>query len=160
MRQALLCAAANSAPPRVLIADDCELSRGLLRRLLMRRGYFVDEAANGAAALDTVEKFEPDIVLLDLRLPDIDGSEVLRQLRRSHDSIALPIIMISAEHDGEIIAACLSLGADDFVPKPMHWATLRVRVETHLERSMAQAQVAAMRAQLSLLASVRAEGVE
>lgn len=160
MGRALLCAAATMAPPRILIADDCELSRGLLRRLLMRRGYFVDEATNGAAALDTVEKFEPDIVLLDLRLPDIDGSEVLRQLRREHTSTALPIIMISAEHDGEIIAACLSLGADDFVTKPMHWPTLRVRVETHLERAMAQAQAAAIRAQLSVLAGRQVETVD
>jgi DNA-binding response OmpR family regulator len=119
--------------PRILVCDDNELSRGLMRRMLSRRGYLVEEAMDGSAAIEAVEQCPPDLVLLDLRLPDVDGSEVLRQLRCDHDANELPIIMVSAEHDGEIVAGCLSLGACDYVTKPIHAGVLYARITTHLD---------------------------
>jgi DNA-binding response OmpR family regulator len=119
--------------PRILICDDNEMGRGLLRRMLMRRGYLVEEAIDGAAAIQAVEQCPPDLVLLDLRLPDLDGSEVLRQLRCDHNASQLPIIMVSAEHDGEVVAGCLSLGACDYVTKPIHAGILYARIATHLD---------------------------
>jgi DNA-binding response OmpR family regulator len=119
--------------PRILVCDDNELGRGLLKRMLVRRGYAVEEAIDGASAIEAIQNCPPDLVLLDLRLPDLDGSEVLRQLRSDHDANALPIIMVSAEHDGEVVAGCLSLGACDYVTKPVHAGILYARITTHLD---------------------------
>ena len=119
--------------PRILVCDDNELGRGLLGRMLTRRGYLVEEAIDGEAAIEAVEHCPPDLVLLDLRLPDLDGSEVLRQLRCDHDANQLPIIMVSAEHDGEGVASCLSLGACDYITKPIHSGILYARIATHLD---------------------------
>lgn len=132
MGSAISCAAQHWAPPRILVTDDSEVARALFRRLLTRRGYIVEEAATGAAALEAVDADPPDLMLLDLRLPDIDGSEVLRQLRTERDLDALPTIMISGELDGEVAAACLDLGANDFLMKPVLGALLYARVETFL----------------------------
>jgi DNA-binding response OmpR family regulator len=119
--------------PRILICDDNEMGCGLLRRMLTRRGYQVEEAIDGASAIEAVEKCPPDLVLLDLRLPDLDGAEVLRQLRCDHDANELPIIMGSAEHDGEVVAGCLALGACDYVTKPIHAGVLYARIAPHLD---------------------------
>jgi DNA-binding response OmpR family regulator len=123
--------------PRILICDDNEMGRALLRRVLSRRGYLIDEAIDGCSALEAVERGMPDMVLLDLRLPDLDGAEVLRQLRCDHDSTQLPVIMVSAEHDGEVVAGCLSLGASDYITKPVPAATLCARVAAHLDAHFA-----------------------
>jgi DNA-binding response OmpR family regulator len=126
--------------PRILVCDDNELGRGLLKRLLVRRGYVVDEAIDGRSTIEAVERWGPDLLLLDLRLPDLDGSEVLRQLRRDHDVNQLPIIMVSAEHDGEVMAGCLFLGACDFVTKPIQAHVLYARIATHLDLHFADAR--------------------
>jgi CheY-like chemotaxis protein len=70
-------AALETVTPRILICDDNEMGRHLLRRMLTRRGYLVEEAIDGEEAIEAVERRPPDLVLLDLRLPDLDGSEVL-----------------------------------------------------------------------------------
>jgi adenylate cyclase len=119
--------------PRILICDDNEMGRELVKRMLIRRGYLVEEASNGEAAIEAVERCPPNLVLLDLRLPDIDGSEVLRQLRCDFDANDLPIIMVSAEHDGEVVAGCLSLGACDYVTKPIHAGVLYRRIAAQLD---------------------------
>jgi DNA-binding response OmpR family regulator len=125
------------ATPRILVCDDNELGRELLKRMLLRRGYHVEEAADGVSAIEAVALCPPDLVLLDLRLPDLDGSDVLRQLRCDHDASQLPIIMVSAEHDGEVVAGCLSLGACDYVTKPIHAGILYARIATHLDAHFA-----------------------
>jgi DNA-binding response OmpR family regulator len=135
----LASAAAEVAAPRILICDDNEVGRALLRRLLMRRGYLVEEAADGSSAIAAIEESAPDMVLLDLRLPDLDGAEVLRQLRCEHNATELPIIMVSAEDDGEVVAGCLSLGASDYVAKPIHAGLLYARIATHLDLHFASA---------------------
>jgi DNA-binding response OmpR family regulator len=124
--------ALHTLAPRILVCDDNEMGRRLLRRMLTRRGYLVEEAIDGEEAIEAVERCAPDLLLLDLRLPDLDGSEVLRQLRCDRDAHALPIIMVSAEHDGEVVAGCLALGACDYVTKPVHAGILCARIATHL----------------------------
>jgi DNA-binding response OmpR family regulator len=127
------------APPRILVCDDNEMGRVLLRRMLSRRGYVVEEAVDGKSTIEAVERRPPDLVLLDLRLPDIDGSEVLRQLRRDRDVNELPIIMVSAEHDGDVVAGCFFLGACDYVTKPIHAGILYARIATYLDLHFAHA---------------------
>ncbi len=139
MGQALMRSIGLDAPTHILVADDSEVSRALLKRLLIRSGYVAREAEDAMAALRAVEDFPPDLLLLDLRLPDMDGSTVLGYLRAKFDPIQLPIIMVSAEWDGEVIAGCLAVGANDYVTKPIHWPTLRARIQTHLGVHVGQA---------------------
>ena len=150
MAQALLNSARYDAPQHVLVADDSEVSRALMRRLLTRNGYVAHEAENGENTLRIAEQFPPDLLLLDLRLPDIDGSTVLGYLRAKFDPIQLPIIMVSAEDDGEVIAGCLSIGANDYVTKPIHWPTLKARIQTHLGVHVGHALLAAERRRAEL----------
>ncbi len=140
MGQALLAAACAQTPPTVLVVDDNETARALFRRLLTRRGYVVYEAADGAAALEQTAFEQPDLILLDLRLPDIDGAEVLRQLRIEHDAEELPILMVSGERDGEVAAGCVSLGANDFLMKPVFPAVLYARMSTFVAIRSARAE--------------------
>ncbi|HVY85290.1 MAG TPA: response regulator [Caulobacterales bacterium] len=128
-------------PPRVLIADDNDANRGILSRLLGRRGYSVFEAESGERALDMIDEVAPDMVLLDLNMPDLSGIEILRQIRRTQDSSMLPVIMVTAEHDNEMIARCLGAGANDYVTKPVQWAVLQARIETHLSLHRAHAEL-------------------
>ena len=143
MGQALPIANNARRPPLVLVADDNDVSRALLRRLLIREGYGVRLAHDGKSTIETVRRRKPNLVLLDLRMPDLDGSSVLMRLREDHDSISLPIIMISADNDGEVVAACLGMGANDFVAKPIHWPTLRARMQTHLRLQAARSALSA-----------------
>ena len=119
-------------PPLILIADDLDVSRALLRRILVRIGFRTLLAGDGEHAITLCQRRRPNLILLDLRLPGIDGAAVLSHLRLEFDPVTLPIIMVSAEHDGEVVAACLGLGANDFVTKPIYVPTLRARIETHL----------------------------
>jgi len=146
MGQALLQAGVAIAPAAILIVDDSETARAVYKRLLLRRGYEVLEAEDGAGALERVEADHPDLVLLDLRLPDIDGAEVLRQLRANYDSAALPIVMVSGEHDGEVAAACVNLGADEFLVKPVFPAVLYARISTFIATASARAEAQRSRA--------------
>lgn len=143
-------------PPRILVVDDVEIDRGILARLLCKRGFAIAQAHSGAAAIEHVENDAPDLVLLDIRMPDLSGVEVLRQLRRNHDACALPIIMVTAEDDSSVVAECLSAGANDYVTKPVQWAILQARIITHLGLHNAHAQLLRDRARLEAVVSARA----
>lgn len=142
MGHAMPCAESAHAPATILVADDAEMNRELYRRLLGRSGYNVLEARDGAEALEAIERTPPALVLLDLRMPEIDGVEVLRHLRRSHDQIALPIIIVTGAGETELAARCLEDGANDYVTKPIVWSVLRARVEAHLLVRAARAELA------------------
>jgi len=124
--------AAASAPQHILVADDSEDNRILLRRLLTRCGYEVTEVKDGVETLKAVERDAPDLILLDLRMPELDGEEALRQLRRTYDSNVLPIIIVTAEQDSNVAVDCLEAGANDYVTKPFAWPVLRARISTYL----------------------------
>ena len=119
-------------PPLILIADDSDISRALLRRQLIREGFRTLFAEDGARAISLAERRRPHLLLLDLRLPDIDGDAVIAHLREEFSAVELPIIVVSGEHDGEVVAGCLTLGANDYVTKPIHFPTLQARMHTHL----------------------------
>jgi CheY-like chemotaxis protein len=118
---------------RVLICDNSERERTALRRVLKGERYLVEEAADGRSALAAVARARPDLILLELRLPDIDGSEVLDALRAEHDERALPIIVLSAERDGEVAAGCLALGANAYLTRPIRPGALLASAATQLE---------------------------
>jgi two-component system KDP operon response regulator KdpE len=119
--------------PSVLVVDDEPAIRRLLRTSLATQGWRVVEAANGAAALAAVAAAAPDVVLLDLGLPDIDGMEVLRRLRAAS---AVPVVVLTAREDERAKVAALDGGADDYVTKPFGTAELVARLRTALRHRL------------------------
>lgn len=118
------------AKPRVLIVDDEPQIRRVLRPSLIASGYEVQEAASGHDALTQFSEYAPDLVILDLGLPDIDGKEALRKLRLM--TTKTPVIILSArERESEKIAA-LDLGANDYVEKPFAMGELLARMRAAL----------------------------
>lgn len=115
---------------RILVVDDQSLMRDHIQRLLEREGYLLRFAESGHSALNIIETFSPDLVLLDVRLPDIDGYEVCRRIRATAATADLPIIMVTAFDDSDSRLKGLEAGADDFIPKPYDSIELRARVRT------------------------------
>jgi DNA-binding response OmpR family regulator len=109
----------------VLIVDDDDGIRASLRLALEDNGYAVDEAADGEAALGKVKAQPPDVVILDLMLPGMDGFECCRQLRRTSD---VPVLIVSARGDSHDVVAGLEAGADDYIRKPFDVPELTARV--------------------------------
>lgn len=102
----------------ILVVDDESDVRDLLSKFLTRRGYEVDTASDGKAALDAVRESQPDIVLLDIRLPKVDGLTVLERLREEEQPVA--IITMSGIADEDTARRSLELGAADFITKPFN----------------------------------------
>lgn len=137
---------ASSAPQRsarILVIDDEEQIRRALRSVLQARHYTVELAADGAEGLECAADHAPDLVILDLTLPDMSGLEVAENLRAWY---AGPIIVLSVrDSDADKIAA-LDLGADDYLTKPFSSGELLARIRAHLRRaSGADASVAEIR---------------
>jgi len=122
----------DASAARILVVDDEESIRTLLAFPLRRDGHEVVTASSGPEALERFETLRPDLVLLDVMLPGIDGVEVCRRLRRQS---AVPIIMLSARGEELDRVAGLEAGADDYVTKPFSVRELRSRVRAALRRA-------------------------
>ena len=118
--------------PRILVVDDDESIRTLLRRLLTTEGYAVDEAPDGLTALGKVASHPPDLLLLDVMMPDLDGLEVLEGLRRTSD---VPVILLTAKGGEADRVLGFRFGADDYVVKPFSSAELIGRIAAVLRRT-------------------------
>ncbi|HEX9124519.1 MAG TPA: response regulator transcription factor [Actinomycetota bacterium] len=116
----------------ILVVDDERKIRDLVRSYLEREGYAVLVADSGQQALETLERAHPELVVLDLMLPDLSGEEIARTVR-SHSNV--PIIMLTAKASEEDRVAGLRLGADDYLVKPFSPRELVARVEAVLRRS-------------------------
>lgn len=119
---------------RILIVEDEEDIRELIRYNLDREGFDVIAAATGEEALVAARARRPDLVLLDLMLPGIQGLEVCRRLRSGPETAGVPIIMVTAKGEEADIVAGLEMGADDFVTKPFSPRELTARVRSVLRR--------------------------
>ena len=128
---------AGEAPPRVLVVDDVPDNREILTRRLTRRGFEVTEAGGGVEALEILGREEIDIVLLDIMMPDLDGTEVVRSVRETRGATELPIIMVSAKSQSEDVAQSLELGANDYVTKPVDFTIALARIRSQLDRKRA-----------------------
>jgi two-component system KDP operon response regulator KdpE len=115
--------------PRILVVDDEPQLRFALKRYLESQGYSVREAEDGAGALREFGAFKPDVVLLDLMLPDINGDEVCREIRKTHET---PVVVLSAQGDEKAKVRALDEGADDYLTKPFGMAELAARVRVAL----------------------------
>ena len=117
------------APSTILVVDDVPQNVRLLEAVLSANGYRVTAASSGAEALEKVRAELPDLVLLDIQMPELDGYEVCRRLRADPRSEFLPVVMITSS-DSEVRVSALEVGADDFVAKPFDQQELLVRVRS------------------------------
>ena len=122
--------------PTVLIVEDDQETRQALVRDLAARGYRIDEAGDGASAMRRWEMHRPDIVLLDLGLPDLDGIQVVRRIRREATT---PIVILSGRYEEREKVEALELGADDYVTKPFSVEELNARLHVALRRAVGPA---------------------
>ena len=120
---------------KILVVDDEERIVRFIRLNLEQDGFQVEEAFNGKQAMESLRKTLPDLILLDVMLPDLDGFEVLRMVRENHD---LPIIMLTAKTEEDDRVRGLELGADDYVTKPFSPRELVSRVRAVLRRTDSQ----------------------
>jgi two-component system, OmpR family, KDP operon response regulator KdpE len=120
------------AGPTVLVVEDDDETRAALRRALTTRGYRVAEAGDGGSALLHWERHRPDVVLLDLGLPDMDGLAIVRRIRREATT---PIVILSARHEERQKVEALERGADDYVTKPFGVDELSVRLRVALRHA-------------------------
>jgi two-component system, NtrC family, response regulator AtoC len=132
------------ASDKILVVDDERLVRWSLRQKCEEWGYQVLEADAGEPALKLAQNESPDLVLLDVRLPDLSGLEVLEQLRRNGDARA--VIMITADPQLDDVKAALKLGAYDFVGKPLDFDELHVAIKNALETTRLRSEVQTLRA--------------
>jgi type II secretory ATPase GspE/PulE/Tfp pilus assembly ATPase PilB-like protein/ActR/RegA family two-component response regulator len=119
---------------KVLLVDDEDSLRKVLKDLLERDGYEVAEARDGVQALDQVDRVGPDIIVLDLNLPALDGYGVLSQLRSRPATAGIPVIVLTAKGDEDNEVRVFELGADDFLQKPFRARALSARLEAVLGR--------------------------
>jgi cyclic di-GMP phosphodiesterase len=120
----------SSSPARVLVVDDIAGNVNLLRALLERDGYAVVTAASGADALDSLADTQPDLVLLDVMMPGIDGFETCRRLKASPRMRLVPVVLVTALYGSDDRIKGIDAGADDFLTKPFNPHELSARVRS------------------------------
>lgn len=123
------------AGKEILIVEDDEDVMELIRYNLAKEGFNCDAAYNGQEALKKAQEMLPDLVLLDLMLPEVDGLEVCKRLKSSPQTEHIPIVMVTAKSDEADIVTGLELGADDYITKPFSPKVLVARVRAVLRRT-------------------------
>jgi phosphoserine phosphatase RsbU/P len=126
--------AASSRGGRLLVVDDQPDNREVLSRRLLRDGYAVETARDGVEALEMVRRERFDLVLLDAMMPELDGYQVLAEMKRDEALRHIPVIMISADNELDSVIRCIKLGAEDHLPKPFNVTLLRARIGASLEK--------------------------
>jgi two-component system, sensor histidine kinase and response regulator len=116
----------------ILVVDDEPDNFDVIEALLTDRDYALHYASHGQEAIASLDKFDPDVILLDVMMPDMDGFEVCQRIKAMPQWQAVPIIMVTALASKEDLSRCLSAGADDFVSKPVNSVELRARVQSML----------------------------
>ena len=123
------------AGERILVVEDESAIVDIVCRALRRHGYETESAGDGDAALDKAATLRPDLVILDLMLPKMDGWEVCRRLRATPETASTPVIMLTARRDERDVLEGLEIGADDYIKKPFSLAELVARVRALLRRT-------------------------
>ena len=118
---------------KILIVDDEEPNRKLLSRLLTCEQYTLSTSGNGKEALELARLINPDLILLDVLMPELDGVETCRTLKNTEGTSQIPVIMLTAHPDKDTKLRCLSAGANDFLAKPVDTVELQLRVSNLLE---------------------------
>jgi CheY-like chemotaxis protein len=119
---------------KILLVEDNEMNRDMLSRRLMRREFEVVMAGDGAQAIEMARSEEPDLILMDLSLPVMDGWEATRQLKAADDTRAIPIIALTAHAMSGDREKAIEAGADDYDSKPIEFPRLLSKIEALLEK--------------------------
>lgn len=141
---------------KILIVDDVADNVKLLSYDLADEGYETITAFRGAQALELAKKERPDLVLLDIMMPEMDGIEVCRRMKADPDLRAIPVIMVSAKGESDAIIEGLSVGAHDYIAKPFEWPIVAARVASALRIKKAHDTIIEMNANLEM-AKLQAE---
>ncbi len=123
--------------PCIMVVDDDEAILRLLTRTLEPEGYRVVPVADGQSALALMEECQPDLLILDIMMPGLNGLQVLSRLRQRSD---VPVIMLTAKQEDTVVQAALIAGADDYVKKPFHTKELLARIRAKLRRTAPEGQ--------------------
>ena len=144
-------------PPRILAVDDVPENLAIVRMRLEAHGYEVVTAADGEEALARVREIEPDLVLLDIMMPKLDGISALKQLKQDSSLRFVPVILLTAKADKSDVVAGLEAGGDDYMTKPLDQAALIARVRSMLRikalHDLVQEQAAKLQQQTEQLAA-------
>jgi len=120
-------------PETIVVVDDTDVTAEILRRYLVADGYHVEVAADGPSGLETIRRVSPDLVLLDVMMPGMDGFEVCRQIRSDPATRLTPVVLVTTLDSRDDRIAGVEAGADDFLTKPIDVELLRARVKALLE---------------------------
>ncbi len=143
---------APERPTTILVVEDDAASRGLLRSLLEREGYSAMVEADGESGLRVAREHEPDVVLLDIGLPGLDGLQVTRKLRQTAATRTIPIILLTGRTSLEDVAEGLDAGADDFISKPFRRPELLARIRSAVRMRQAILSMETVRSVVAALA--------
>lgn len=122
------------ATPSILIVDDNEMNRDVLQRRLQRQDYTIYCSVDGNDALKKLEQHDIDLMLLDIMMPGMDGTEVLQRVKADNKLRHIPVIMITALDEIHSVARCIEMGAEDYLPKPFNPVLLMARVSACLDK--------------------------
>lgn len=126
------------APPVVMVVEDFEDNRFMMRRLLEMSGYRVLEAINGEEAVELAHRERPQLILMDLSLPQLDGLAATRRIRQHADLREVPIVAVSAHDTADFHADALAAGCNDYVTKPIDFDQLEALLSRLLPKSSGQ----------------------
>ncbi|MBK4729105.1 response regulator [Oxynema sp. CENA135] len=127
--------------PLILLVDDDRTTRMMLRRAMIKEGYRVAEASNGLEGVEAYRQVKPDMVLLDARMPSLDGFACCQQIQAVSEFKSTPILMITSLEDEDSVDRAFEVGATDYITKPIHWAVLRRRVQRLLQEKQAEREI-------------------
>jgi diguanylate cyclase (GGDEF)-like protein len=142
----------NNRAKKVLICDDDRTHLLILNETLSALGYQIEQALNGEAALALFSSFRPDIILLDVDMPKLDGYSVCKQLRATSEAEDIPILMITGSDRHDSIEKAFEAGATDFLPKPIKWPLIRHRIKYMLRSAETQKGLKEREKELNYLA--------
>ena len=147
-------------PPRILIVDDNDINRDIMATRLGAHGYATLQSADGEEALAAVGRHAPDLIIVDVMMPKLDGLEVCRRLKGSTVSEFVPVILVTAKANTDDVVAGLDAGADEYLTKPIDQAALMARVRSALRIKSLHDQVRAQAADLANLNQTLTQRVE
>ena len=119
-------------PLKVLVVDDDLISRKIIIKILDKGGYNVFKAENGREGVDVFEREQPDIVIMDIMMPVMDGYEAIRIIKKRSQDSFVPVICLTDLQDNKTLAQCVEVGADDFLSKPVHHVILNAKIDAML----------------------------
>lgn len=147
----------NPSKGLILIAEDEQMIRQILRRTMEKEGYSVVEATNGKECLTVFENTQPDIIIMDGMMPEMDGATACAEIQKMPGGEDTPILMVTALNDDEMVHRAFEAGASDFLTKPVHWAVLQHRVDRLIKARRADQELQQLLADMEILRRIDRE---